>query len=79
MLVGGEVDHEAVVPEQGVHAVALRVGDRAAARAARSRLAEDTPVGRFLERRGEGMHHVAYEVRGIQVAPRPPARRRACS
>ncbi len=25
----------------------------------------DTPVGRFLERRGPGMHHVAYEVRDV--------------
>jgi len=25
-------------------------------------LGEDTPVGRFLAKRGPGMHHVAYEV-----------------
>ncbi|HEY6629604.1 MAG TPA: methylmalonyl-CoA epimerase [Acidimicrobiia bacterium] len=28
----------------------------------------DTPVGRFLERRGEGLHHVAYMVASITTA-----------
>ena len=28
----------------------------------------DTPVGRFLARRGEGFHHVAYEVADIEAA-----------
>jgi methylmalonyl-CoA epimerase len=65
VLVGGEVDHEAVVPEQGVRAVALRVGDGPLLELLEPTGA-DTPVGRFIERRGEGMHHVAYEVRGIQ-------------
>jgi methylmalonyl-CoA/ethylmalonyl-CoA epimerase len=31
-------------------------------------LAADTPVGRFLERRGEGLHHVAYAVASITDA-----------
>ena len=65
VLVGGEVDHEAVVPEQGVRAVALRVGAGPLLELLEP-TAADTPVGRFIERRGEGMHHVAYEVRGIQ-------------
>lgn len=30
----------------------------------------DTPVGRFLERRGPGLHHVAYEVPDIAGALR---------
>lgn len=65
LLVGGELDHEAVVPEQGVHAAALRVGEGPLVELLQP-TAADTPVGRFLARRGEGMHHVAYEVRGIQ-------------
>jgi methylmalonyl-CoA epimerase len=65
LLVGGELDHEAVVPEQGVHAAALRVGAGPLIELLQP-TADDTPVGRFLARRGEGMHHVAYEVRGIQ-------------
>lgn len=28
----------------------------------------DSPVGRFLERRGEGVHHVGYGVEDVQVA-----------
>ncbi len=28
----------------------------------------DTPVGRFLAKRGPGMHHVAYEVDDVAVA-----------
>ena len=66
VLVGGEVDHEAVVPEQGVRAIALRVGAGPQLELLEPTEA-DTPVGRFIERRGEGMHHVAYEVRGIQA------------
>jgi methylmalonyl-CoA/ethylmalonyl-CoA epimerase len=65
-LVGGVVDHEAVVPEQGVHAIALRVGDGPIVELLAA-TGDDTPVGRFLAKRGEGMHHVAYEVRGIQA------------
>ena len=65
-LFGAEVEHREVVPGQGVEAVTLLVGD--------SRvellwpLAADTPVGRFLESRGPGMHHVAYEVEDILVS-----------
>ena len=31
-------------------------------------LGPDTPVGRFLERRGEGVHHVGYGVANITAA-----------
>ncbi len=31
-------------------------------------LGDDTPVGRFLARHGEGMHHVAYAVADIDAA-----------
>ena len=31
-------------------------------------LSPDTPVGRFLERRGEGLHHIAYMVASITSA-----------
>jgi methylmalonyl-CoA epimerase len=59
-LFGAEVEHRAVVEEQGVRAASLRIGE------GRVELLEplstDTPVGRFLAKRGPGMHHVAYEV-----------------
>ena len=60
-LVGGTVDHEAVVPEQGVHAVALRVGDGPLIELL-APTGEDTPVGRFLAKRGEGFHHLSIDV-----------------
>lgn len=63
-LLGAQVEHREVVPEQGVEAVSLRVGTgRVELLAA---LGSDTPVGRFLERRGEGMHHVAYRVEDLE-------------
>ncbi len=31
-------------------------------------LGADTPVGRFLQRNGEGLHHVAYAVPNIEAA-----------
>jgi methylmalonyl-CoA epimerase len=62
-LFGGEVEHRATVPDQGVEAVSLRVGE---SRIELMRpLGADTPVGRFLARRGPGMHHVAYAVEDL--------------
>lgn len=31
-------------------------------------LGPDTPVGRFIERRGEGMHHIGYAVADVTAA-----------
>jgi methylmalonyl-CoA epimerase len=45
---------------QGVEAVSLHVGDGHVE--LMRPLGPDTPVGRFLAKRGPGMHHVAYEV-----------------
>jgi methylmalonyl-CoA/ethylmalonyl-CoA epimerase len=59
-LFGAELEDRATQDEQGVEAACLHVGDgRVELLAA---LGPDTPVGRFLARRGPGMHHVAYEV-----------------
>ena len=63
---GAQVEHRDRVPDQGVEAAAVLVGDgRVELLAA---LGEDTPVGRFLARRGPGMHHVAYEVADLAAA-----------
>jgi methylmalonyl-CoA/ethylmalonyl-CoA epimerase len=65
-LFGAELEHRATVPDQGVEAAAVRVGE------GRVELLEplddDTPVGRFLAKRGPGMHHVAYEVEDVGAA-----------
>jgi methylmalonyl-CoA epimerase len=59
-LFGATLEHRQAVPDQGVEAASLRVGaDRVELLAP---LGPDTPVGRFLERRGPGMHHVAFQV-----------------
>jgi methylmalonyl-CoA/ethylmalonyl-CoA epimerase len=59
-LFGAEVEHRATVEEQGVRAASLRIGDGRVELL--EPLAADTPVGRFLAKRGPGMHHVAFEV-----------------
>jgi methylmalonyl-CoA/ethylmalonyl-CoA epimerase len=57
--------------EQGVREALLRVAD-APAGASYVQLLEplspDTPVGRFLARHGEGVHHVGYGVTDIEAA-----------
>ena len=63
-LFGAELEHRERVDDQGVEAATLRLGDgRIELLAA---LGPDTPVGRFLARRGPGMHHVAFEVADIE-------------
>ena len=57
--------------EQGVNEVMLVVGDAPAGTSyvqLLEPLGPDTPVGRFLERRGEGIHHVGYGVADIEAA-----------
>ena len=65
-LFGAVLEHRRAVPDQGVEAAAVLVGGgRVELLAA---LGEDTPVGRFLAKRGPGMHHVAYEVTDVRAA-----------
>lgn len=64
-LFGAELEHRETVPEQGVEAASLRVGESRVELLAA--LGEDTPVGRFLSKRGPGMHHVAYEVSDVRA------------
>jgi methylmalonyl-CoA epimerase len=58
--------HRETVEEQGVEAVLLDVGENHVELL--RPLAGDTPVGRFLARRGPGLHHVAYQVADIDGA-----------
>jgi methylmalonyl-CoA/ethylmalonyl-CoA epimerase len=57
---GLELAASETVEDQGVTVALLPVGE--------SRIellepfSEDTPVGRFIARRGEGLHHICYEV-----------------
>jgi len=63
-LFGAEVERRETVPEQGVEAAAVRVGESRVELLAS--LGEETPVGKFLAKRGPGMHHVAYEVSDLR-------------
>ena len=56
--------HREVVEEQGVEAVLLDAGENHVELLAP--LGADTPVGRFLERNGPGLHHLAYQVTDIE-------------
>ena len=63
---GMEVVHRETVSEQGVEAVLLDVGENHVELL--KPLSDDTPVGRFLAKRGPGLHHVAYQVADIDAA-----------
>jgi methylmalonyl-CoA epimerase len=65
-LFGAEVERRCEVPAQGVEAASLRVGSGRVELLAS--LGEETPVGKFLAKRGPGMHHVAYEVDDVGAA-----------
>jgi methylmalonyl-CoA/ethylmalonyl-CoA epimerase len=59
-LLGARLEHRETVEEQGVEAASVRVGESRVELLAA--LGDETPVGKFLAKRGPGMHHVAYEV-----------------
>ncbi len=63
---GLSVKRREVVEEQGVELAALIVGETLIELL--RPLSEDTPVGRFLSKRGPGLHHVAYRVDDIEAA-----------
>jgi len=58
-----ELVHRETVESQGVEAVLLDVGDGHVELLAP--LGPETPVGKYLERKGPGLHHVAYAVEDI--------------
>jgi methylmalonyl-CoA epimerase len=64
-LFGAEVEHQATIDNQGVRAASLRIGEGRVELL--EALGQDTPVGRFLAKRGPGMHHVAYEVNDLHA------------
>ena len=57
--------HRETVEEQGVEAVLLDVGDGHVELL--SPLGPETVVGKFITKRGEGLHHVAYRVADIDA------------
>jgi methylmalonyl-CoA/ethylmalonyl-CoA epimerase len=67
LTVAGRETNEA----QGVHEAMLHVADGAAGASyvqLLEPLADDTPVGKFLANRGEGVHHIGYGVTDVAAA-----------
>lgn len=84
---GATVEHREVVESDGVAEALLRVADSYIQLLTPTR--EDSPVAKYLAKRGEGLHHVGYRVadcalaldslrasgaRLIDEAPRPGSR-----
>jgi methylmalonyl-CoA/ethylmalonyl-CoA epimerase len=84
---GAEVDHREVVESDGVEEALLKVADSYVQLLTPIR--DDSPVAKYLERKGEGLHHIGYRVddcaaaldavkaqggRVIDEAPRPGSR-----
>jgi methylmalonyl-CoA/ethylmalonyl-CoA epimerase len=63
---GMRLAHRETVDSQGVEAVLLDVGEGHVELL--RPLAPDTAVGKFLDKRGPGLHHVAYAVEDIDAA-----------
>lgn len=63
---GAELVHRAVNEKEGLEAAFLRVGEGEVELMAPLR--EDSPVGKFVARRGPGLHHIAYGVADLEGA-----------
>lgn len=61
---GMELVHRETVTEQGVEAVLFDVGENHVELL--RPLGPDTPVGKFLAKKGPGLHHVAYQTTDIE-------------
>ncbi len=57
---GAVVEHREVVESDGVEEALLRVAESYVQLLTPTR--DDSPVAKYLERKGEGIHHVAYRV-----------------
>lgn len=62
-LFGIASPHREVVEEQGVDVASFRLEDVLVELTASTR--DGSPIDRFLQKRGEGIHHVAFEVEDI--------------
>ncbi len=57
---GATVDHREIVERDGVEEALIKVADSYIQLTTPIR--QDSPVARYLEKRGEGLHHIAYRV-----------------
>jgi methylmalonyl-CoA epimerase len=84
---GAEVHHREIVERDGVEEALLKVADSYVQLTRPTR--PDSPIAKYLEKRGEGLHHIGYRVddcaaalasvvaaggKAIDEAPRPGSR-----
>ena len=67
-VLGLEIEHDETVPDQGVRAIMLS-NDKSNSSAIEllEPVVENSSISKFLEKRGEGMHHICYLVEDINV------------
>ena len=63
---GAEVHHREIVDSDGVEEALVKVADSYVQLTAATR--PDSPIAKYLEKRGEGLHHVGYRVDDWQAA-----------
>ena len=63
---GLEVSGRERVEDQGVEEAMVKIGESYIQLLGAT--GPDTTVGKFLERRGEGLHHIAYEVDDLEAS-----------
>lgn len=66
-MFGMTVAHEEVNTEQGVREAMLSVGDSGSSIQLLAPLTPDSPIGRFLATKGEGIQQLAYRVRDLDA------------
>lgn len=63
---GATVDHRELVDSDGVEEALLKVADSYVQLLTPTR--PDSPVAKYLEKKGEGLHHIGYRVKDCAVA-----------
>lgn len=64
-LFGNDDPHRERVDDQGVDIASYPVGDQVVELTASTR--DGSPIDRFIGKRGEGIHHIAFEVEDIHA------------
>jgi methylmalonyl-CoA epimerase len=64
-LFGATLEHRETIEEQGVVAASMRTG--ASRIELLGALGPETPVGKFLAKRGPGLHHIAFQVADLDA------------
>ena len=64
---GLKVEHREAVEDQKVNTSMLVPKDGGTAIELLEPMSEDSPISKFLEKRGEGIHHICYKVDDIEA------------